>query len=138
MSLEIHFFNTWAVLAGIVTNMIIGALWYSPVLFGNYWLKLTGLKMEDINQNDANKSMMLSIFPAAITIILLAIVLGVIDAVTLLDAIIVGSLLSVGFIGMSTLNLVLFENRSMKLAILNTGYSFTAFNIAAVVLVLWK
>lgn len=138
MTLGIAFFNIWAVLVGVVSNMIIGALWYSPVLFGNVWLKLVGKKAEDINQEDANKSMALSLIPAALSILLLAVTLGFVNATTIVDALVVGTLASVGFIGMSALNLVLFEGRSLSLAILNVGYSFVSFNVAAVILTLWK
>ena len=72
MTLSIVSFNIWAVLACIICNMVIGALWYSPILFGNIWLKLVGKKPEDINQKAANNSMMLSIIPAALSIIFLA------------------------------------------------------------------
>lgn len=138
MTLQISFLNFWAILVCIISNMVIGALWYSPVLFGNVWLKLIGKKPEDISKEDANKSMMLSIIPAALSIIFLALTLAFVNASTILDALIISTLMSLGFIGMSALNLVLFEGRSFKLMVLNVGYSFVAFNIAAVILALWK
>lgn len=136
--MALSFWNTWAVLVCIVSNMIIGSLWYSPVLFGNTWLQLVGKSPADISRADANTSLMLSIIPAALSVIFLAIILSLVNASTVLDALIIGSILSAGLIGMSALNLVLFEDRSLKLAILNVGYSFVSFNIAAVILTLWK
>ncbi len=138
MTLQVSFLNLWAILVSIISNMVIGALWYSPLLFGNIWLRLIGKKAEDISKEDANKSMMLSIIPAALSIIFLALILAFVNASTILDALIIGTLMSVGFIGMGSLNLVLFEDRSFKLTLLNVGYSFVAFNIAAVILTLWK
>ncbi len=35
--------NYWAVLVAAVVSMVIGALWYSPVLFGKLWMKYSGL-----------------------------------------------------------------------------------------------
>ena len=48
MTLHFHGINIWAVLVSIVAMMVIGALWYSPVLFGNTWLRLIGKKPEEI------------------------------------------------------------------------------------------
>jgi small-conductance mechanosensitive channel len=118
--------------------MALGMLWYSPVLFGNIWLKLVDKKVEDISQNDANKSMGLAIIPAIVSSFGLALLISLIGAVTVLDAIIAGSLASIAFSGMSALNLVFFEDRSFKLTLLHFGYNFVSFLICAVVLTLWK
>lgn len=138
MTLTITSMNIWAVLVCIVFNMILGALWYSPVLFGNIWLNLIGLKAEDISKEDANKSMKFAIIPAALSILFLWLMLSFVNAQTLGDAVITGSLISAGFIGMSAFNLVLFESRSLGLSLINVGYSFVAFNVASVILTIWK
>ena len=138
MTLELHFFNLWAILVCFISNMIIGALWYSPLLFGSQWLTLMGKKKEDISGAEANKSMTLSMIPALIMSVLLALTLGYADASTLVDALVMGTLISVGFVGMSTLNLILFEGRSVPLSVLNVGYIFVSMNVAAVILTLWK
>lgn len=138
MSLELHYFNIWAVLVGIVGNMVIGALWYSPVLFGNVWLGLIGKKSEDISKEEGSKAMALSIIPAIVTVLSLALVMGFSNATTVPDALIIGMIASVGWIGMSSLNLVLFEDRSLALAALTAGYFVVSLNVAAVVLALWR
>lgn len=138
MTLELQFFNIWAVLVGIVSNMAIGALWYSPVLFGNAWLTLVGKKSEDISDAEGSAAMALSIIPAIVTVISLALLLGFTGASSISDALVVGSLASLGLMGMGSLNLVFFEDRSIKLTALNAGYFIVALNVAAVILTLWK
>lgn len=138
MTLEIGFFNIWAVLVGFVSNMLIGALWYSPLLFGNIWLKLIGKRMDDISKENSNKSMMLSVIPGVLLSVLMAVLLSFIDPRTVLDAIVIASLVSVGFIGFSALNLVIYEGRSFKLLLVNVGYSVVSLNVLAVILTLWK
>ena len=44
------FINVWAVLAGTIALWVLGALWYSPVLFGKIWQKKVGFKEEEINK----------------------------------------------------------------------------------------
>ncbi|KEQ25175.1 DUF1761 domain-containing protein [Paenibacillus tyrfis] len=36
--------NYWAVLAGAIFYMAFGALYYSPVLFGNHWIRLNRIQ----------------------------------------------------------------------------------------------
>ncbi|MGB1088685.1 MAG: DUF1761 domain-containing protein [Alphaproteobacteria bacterium] len=47
--------NYWGVLAAVVVNMAVGALWYSKLLFGPAWMKSVGLTEDDIK--DGNKAM---------------------------------------------------------------------------------
>lgn len=129
--------NIWAILVSVVVNMAVGMLWYSPVLFGKVWLKLVERKAEDIDQEDANRSMGLAIIPAIVSALGLAVLVGITGSATVSDALITGTLASVAFSGMSSLNLVFFEDRSFKLTLLNAGYTFVAFNICAVILTLW-
>ncbi len=138
MGIQLYYFNIWSVLVGFVSNMVIGSLWYSPVLFGNKWLELTGRKAEDISKEDARKSMTLSMIPGVLSIVLLALILGVANSTTMADALVLGSLVSAGIIGMSNLNQVFFEGRPFKLILLNTGYSFVAMNIAALIITFWR
>lgn len=138
MAIELSYFNIWAVLVGVVIQMVIGALWYSPVLFGKIWLRLVERKSEDISREEGNKAMALSVIPAAISVFSLAILLGWINATTVLDAIIAGSVISIGLIGMNAMNLVFFEDRSIKLTLLNSGYPFVTFNLISILITFWR
>lgn len=44
------FINVWAVLAGTLALWVLGALWYSPVLFGKIWQKEVEFKEEGIKK----------------------------------------------------------------------------------------
>lgn len=138
MTIEMHFFNVWAVLVCIFSQMLIGSLWYSPVLFGNLWLKAIGKTKEDISNKEAQKAMSFSLIPAISLVLLMATVVGIENAQTVTDALFLGTIVSAGFIGMSSLNLVLFEGRSFKLLLINVGYMVVSLNIAAIILTLWK
>lgn len=138
MTLSITFFNVWALLVCFVINMAIGGLWYSPVLFGNAWLKLTGRKAVDITKQEANKAMALAIIPGVLLVVLIWLLINFIGAVTLADALIAGSLISGGFIFVTMVNNALFEDTLFKLILIKTGNYFVALNINAVILMLWK
>jgi hypothetical protein len=141
MALELAFFNPLAIILCIFLNMIIGALWYSPFLFGDLWLRLIQQAQNhqrDVSTQEAKTAMSLSVIPASLLIVCLWLLLAFTGANSVVDAIFISSLLSLGVIGMSFVNLILFEERPVKLVLINVGYPFVVFNIAAVILVLWR
>ena len=46
------FINVWAVLAGTLALWMLGALWYSPVMFGKTWQKEVEFKEEGIKKSN--------------------------------------------------------------------------------------
>lgn len=138
MSLTFHFFNIWAVLVGTLINMIVGALWYSPILFGNMWMKLVGLKKEDISKENANKAMMISLIPSFLLIFFLHLILSLANANSILDAVIIGSSVSFGIIGMYQYNQSLYEDKPFSLVLIHVGYYIVSLNLNSILFVLWK
>src|SRR5215471_7605371 len=47
MAMHLLGVNVWAVLGAAVATMVLGFLWYSPVLFANPWMKLMGYDPND-------------------------------------------------------------------------------------------
>ena len=39
--------NYLAILAAVVSNMVIGSIWYSPKVFGDYWSKIANVNMKN-------------------------------------------------------------------------------------------
>ena len=44
--------NYLAVLIATAVTMVLGFLWYSPVLFGNAWVKQIGLNKEEMSSGE--------------------------------------------------------------------------------------
>lgn len=40
--------NYLPIVVAAVVSMVLGGLWYSPLLFGKIWMNLQGLKMSDM------------------------------------------------------------------------------------------
>ncbi|MGD1997666.1 MAG: DUF1761 domain-containing protein [Candidatus Dependentiae bacterium] len=47
-------FNLVGLLAGVVAHMLIGMLWYSPLLFGNAFIRASKLKASDIRMHSGH------------------------------------------------------------------------------------
>jgi len=48
--MDYPYINIWAVLVSAVAFWVLGALWYSPVLFGKRWQKEVGLSEETLKK----------------------------------------------------------------------------------------
>ena len=65
--------NFYAVLVAALTTLVVGSIWYSPVLFGNAWMKETGLTEEELKKGSMLKIFGLTyIFSLMITMTLMS------------------------------------------------------------------
>ena len=129
--------NYLAVLAGAVVSMIIGFLWYGP-LFGKTWMNLMGFKKEDIAKT---KNMGLRYFVMFVGTLIMNYVLALFvdysGATTILGGALAGFWLWLGFIATVTLGIVLWENKSFKLYLLNSGHYLVALVVMGIIHAVW-
>lgn len=62
--------NWWAIIAAVAVNIVVGAIWYSPALFGKSWAKLAGRKTGEMG--DGPKSYAITTVGALIQAYILA------------------------------------------------------------------
>jgi hypothetical protein len=130
--------NYLAVFACTVAAMILGSLWYSPVLFGNAWMKAVGLKKEDINKGDAFKSMLSTVILAFIGALVLATFILMTGTTKIFMGVHIGFLVAIGFISPVMLMNTLYEKRSIKAWWIHTFYQLLVFMINGAILTAWK
>ena len=106
--------NIWAIMLAAFSYLIIGSLWYSPLLFGKLWIRLIGFCDEDFKTNKPMWMIMtFSFLSAAIAALVISAVLGPRQSADF--GAIVGAIIAVCWISMSKLYNVLFENQPIKL-----------------------
>lgn len=101
-----------------VLMMVFGALWYSPLLFGKLWMKLSGAEMK----KKAKRGYILGFVGTLVMFAILDMILTSIQAATMAEGAILGLLLAIGFAGVITLNNVLWGGQSPKLWLLNLAH----------------
>jgi hypothetical protein len=130
--------NYLAVLVCTAISMVMGALWYSPVLFGNAWMKGVGFKKEDISKSDSSKAMMGSVVIAFVMNVVLASFTIMTQAKGFWGGVHVGALVGVGFIAMVLLMNSLYEKTSLKVWLIHSFYQTILLMINGGILTIWK
>ena len=134
--MENIYINHIAVLVCAVMSLVIGALWWSPLMFARSWQREVGLSDEQLKQMNPAKTFGLSFVLAYLASYNLACFLGSPDT-TWQWGIGAGLLAGVWAIAMYVI-ISLFEQRSLKLMLINTGYIAVYFAIIGFILGIWR
>ena len=134
--------NYLAIIVAAIVNVILGSLWYSPVLFSKPWTKAMGLKKEDIAKGyKMGAGMYVPPFIAAIvSSYVLAWFMHALNVTTLGGGIQIGFLAWLGFTTTAqVLNSWVFSGGKPKeLYFINTGYHLVVFCLMGAILAVWQ
>jgi len=130
----LHGLNLWAMLVAVVIRMLIGMLWYGPV-FGKGWMKEIGFEEKDVEGGGA--AMALAIIPAIIEVYILAVLINYVGTTSFLGGLMSGFFIWLGFIATVGYQMVIFENRSLKLFSINNFYELVTLLIIGPLLAIW-
>ncbi len=131
--------NWLHVLAAAAAYFILGALWYSPVLFAKPWAKMVNMKMNDPNAKSGMGAMMAGSFILMfIACIGLAIIYQIIKIDTVLLAVKFGLFFGVFFAATGISISFIYEKKPIGLHFIDGGYHIAGLIVASLVLVLWK
>ena len=127
--------NVWAVLAAGVSRMVLGGLWYSPVLFGKAWSAASGVTEAQQKSANMGKIMGTALLLAIVGAAQYAMFLGPKPAIgfATAEAISAGLCWVAGSFGIN----YLFEQKSMRLFLINGGYHTLQYTLIGAVLGLW-
>jgi len=131
---DIHF-NYLAIAAAALVSFAIGGLWYSPILFAKAWMRECGITEEQANQAPLARTFGLSILATVVMAFNLAAFLGA--KATLSFGLFAGAATGIGWVAMSLGVIYLFEQRSLKLWLINSGYQVVAYTVMGGILGAW-
>ncbi len=126
--------NVLAVVAAGVVAWLVGALWYSSLLFGKQWMKLANLK--DVKPNPLIYLIGLLVY--VLIAYVLAHVIIAFNASTLIDGLVGGLWMWLGFVATLSLGSVLYEQKPVMLYVLNNAYNLISFLVMGGILALWR
>lgn len=129
--------NLMAVLVCGIASMVIGFVWYSKALFGNTWMKLSGVSEADMKKANSNMPMLYgTMFIASLVMAyVLAHFAKYAGALTLTDGMVAGFWAWLGFVATTMLTNVLYEGKPVKLYLINAGYQLVTLVVMGMILV---
>jgi hypothetical protein len=128
--------NWLAVLAATVSAFLLGAVWYSPLLFGKAWMRASGVTQEQAESGAAKVFSIAFILEFAMAANL-AMFLN--DAGTTVSwGATAGFLAGVGWIAFGIGVITLFERRPLAYALVNGGYMGVSLTIMGAILGAWR
>ena len=115
---------SWAaVFIAALINMVLGALWYSPLLFGNVWLKLVKIDRKKMDmKKGARRGYIVSALMSVVMAIVLSLLIQATGSLSPLGGAMIGLLIWVGFCVTMMISPVLWENKPLQGYAINIGY----------------
>jgi len=134
--------NLWSVLVAAIATMVVGFLWYSPLLFARPWMVLMGYDPEDKAklaemQKGAGKMYALSFVASLVSAVVLAKIIAITTVSSALYGMKIGFAVWLGFVTTVQLTSVLFARQPVKLYLINTGYQLVCYLAMGAILAVW-
>jgi hypothetical protein len=134
--------NLWAVLVAAISTMIVGFIWYSPILFAKPWTVLMGYdpndkaKMDEMRKS-AGKSYGISFIASLISALVLGKIIDVTSVQSPFYGMKIGFAVWLGFVTTVQLTAKVFGNQPTKLYLINTGYQLVCYLVMGAILAVW-
>ena len=143
MHLQMHNLNWVAVLVAEISTMVVGFLWYSPLLFAKPWTREMGYDLNDKAKMDemrkgAGPAYAGSLAAGLLSAFTLALILHGLHADNTHFGLMVGFHVWLGFVATVQLTGALFMKQSMKLFAINTGYQLVCYLVMGAILAVWR
>jgi hypothetical protein len=128
--------NWWAVVVATAVTMAVGALWYSPVLFGKRWAGLVNRRLKDMQQT-AGPGYVVAALGAFLQAVVLAHLVDYALADTAWEGVVVGFWAWAGFVATASAINYVFAGRPRTLWAIDSGYFLVSLLASGAILAAW-
>jgi hypothetical protein len=130
--------NYFAVLTSALVAMVVGSLWYSPVLFGKQWMQLRGIHPKNKKgMSMPAREMLLEFVGALVTAYVLDILVIAFGAYTAEAAFLLALVVWLGFYVTQLLSEVLWEKKPFGVFLITAGLRLVSLLLMTLILGLW-
>lgn len=140
MTIDFTNLNYGALIAAAFAFFAIGSLWFSA-LFGAIWqeeLKKHGVSLPQPTGSMIAAKMALTFLQNVVAAFGMALLVQASGSATLFSGLLLGLIVAVCFAATAIGGVFTWENRSMKLFLIDTGYPFFGIIATAIILSLWQ
>lgn len=132
--------NYIAVVFALLSSMIIGSVWYTPRVFGKYWMKAAGITPSG-NSKDAIRPILITLVVSFITAWVLAgavaISFNFYHGSFLVNSLVTGLILWAGFTAARFITHDAFDGRPAGLTVLNVTHELVTILVMALIIGVW-
>ncbi len=132
--------NYIAVVLATLSSMVVGSIWYTPKVFGNYWMKKSGVTPSG-NSKDAIRPIIVTVLVSFITAWVLAgaawISFDFYGGSFLVNALVTAAILWAGFTAARFVTHDQFDGRPAGLTVLNSAHELVTVLIMALIIGVW-
>jgi hypothetical protein len=132
--------NYGAVFVSAVAGMIIGAIWYSPSVFGKIWMKgskISSQKISKAKNKGMGKLYLIAFLGSIVMACVLASFLAYVAATTVSDALELSLWIWAGFVLPLLLGGTLWKRESWGAYLVNVVYQLVNIVVMSIILTLW-
>lgn len=131
--------NYIAVVLATLSSMVVGAIWYTPKVFGNYWMKEAGV--DPGSAGSAVRPIIVTLIVSFITAWVLAgaafISLSFYGGSFFWNSVLTGVILWAGFTAARFITHDQFDRRTTGLTVLNCAHELVTIVIMAIIIGVW-
>ena len=132
--------NYWAVILATLSSMVVGSIWYTPKVFGNYWMKKSGVTPTG-KAGDAFGAIVTTVLVSFVTAWVLAgaafIAWKFYGGGFLASTIVTTVVLWAGFTAARFITHDAFDKRPSGLTMLNIGHELVTLVVMAIIVGVW-
>ena len=130
--------NYWAVLVAAVAYFVLGALWYSPGLFGKTWRNGVGKTDEQVKADFTPVSLVWTFIMSLLAAYGIARILSWMHAASMAQGLQVGLVAGISFAMATVWMHDAMERRPRSLTVVNSLYSIIGFVVMGLILGAWR
>ncbi len=125
--------NLLAVLVAGIAHMACGLIWFMPGFFGRQWMELTKQELKP-----AREWIAAGVFGHQLISLVLAVIVYLADATTIIEGVGVGVLVWVGFVVTLEAGELIWEKIPFRLFAIRIGNHLVALSVAGAILASWR
>ena len=129
--------NIWAVLLATLSSMVVGSVWYTPKVFGNYWMRVAKVTPSG-DAKDAVKPILITLVVSFVSALVLAGAAAISQHFYggdfLVNTLVTALILWAGFTAARFITHDAFEGRPAGLTVLNCAHELVTLMVMALVI----
>jgi uncharacterized protein DUF1761 len=133
--------NILAVIVAAVATFVLGAMWYSPILFAKQWTQAHGYtpeKLEEMKKRGVTRAYAVSVLCYLVMAYVFALLASYTQATTLAQGLWLGFLAWLGFAATIGLTANMFSEKPIAVWVIDAGYQLAYMLLMGIILSVWR